>query len=65
MDILVDLLVEGAHGGFGYGGRNPEGDKILEFGDATKMVVADTLVKKIGDTHTNQAIEAASLIMSS
>ena len=37
---------EGVHGGFGYGGRNPEGDRILEFGDATEMVVANTFFKK-------------------
>ena len=33
------------HGGFGYGGRNP-GGRILEFGDATEMIVANTFFKK-------------------
>ena len=32
--------MECVHGGFRYGGRNP-GDRILEFGDATEMVVAN------------------------
>ena len=34
---------EGVHGGFGYGTRNTEGERILEFSDATEMVVANTL----------------------
>ena len=37
---------EGVHGGFGYGNRNSEGERILEFCDATNMVVANTLFKK-------------------
>ena len=37
---------EGVHGGFGYGNRNPEGERILEFCEATHMMVANTLFKK-------------------
>ena len=33
-------------GVFGYGTRNPEGERILEFSNATEMVVANTLFKK-------------------
>ena len=45
--MLVDLLIdEGVHGGFGYGSRNSQGDRILEFGDAIEMVEADIFFKK-------------------
>ncbi len=37
---------EGVHGGFGYGNRIPEGERILEFCNATDMIVANTLFKK-------------------
>ena len=37
---------EGVYGVFGYGTRNPEGERILEFSDATEMVVANPLLKK-------------------
>jgi len=37
---------EGVHGGFGYGNRNLEGDLILEFCDATEMVICNTWFKK-------------------
>mgnify|MGYP007071599789 CR=1 FL=1 len=37
---------EGVHGGFGYGVRNVEGEKILEFGDAMEMIVCGTQFKK-------------------
>jgi len=36
----------GVHGGFGYGTRNVEGERILDFGDAMEMVVCNTLFKK-------------------
>ena len=37
---------KGLHEGFGSGSRNPEGDRILEFGDATEMVVVNnTFIK--------------------
>ena len=32
---------EGVHGGFGYGVRNPEGERILDFGVAHNMVVGN------------------------
>ena len=41
---------EGVHGGFGYGARNPEGERILDFGVAHNMVVGNTLFKK-RDSH--------------
>ena len=37
---------DGVHGGFGFGKRNLEGERILEFGDAVDMVVCNTLFKK-------------------
>ena len=37
---------EGIHGGRGYGTRNTEGERILEFGSATNMVVANTMFDK-------------------
>ena len=33
---------EGVHGGYGYGDRNEEGEMLLEFADAMKLVVANT-----------------------
>ena len=37
---------EGVHGGFGYGDRNMEGELILEFCDATGMVICNTWFEK-------------------
>jgi exonuclease III len=37
---------EDVHGGFGYGVRNAEGERILEFGLALDMVVCNTLFQK-------------------
>ena len=34
------------YGGMGFGTRNAEGERILEFGDAVGMVVCNTLFKK-------------------
>ena len=34
------------HGGFGYGTRNPEGERILEFCLALDLVVCNTMFKK-------------------
>ena len=34
------------HGGFGFGNRNKEGERLLEFGTATDMVVCNTLFRK-------------------
>ena len=36
---------ENVHGGYGYGIRNPEGERILELGDAMNMVVCNTFFK--------------------
>ena len=36
----------GVHGGMGFGTRNAEGERILEFGDAVCMVVCNTFFKK-------------------
>ena len=36
----------GVHGGMGFGTRNTEGVRILEFGDAVGMVVCNTFFKK-------------------
>ena len=37
---------EGVHGGFGFGDRNAEGVRVLEFGDAMGMSVVNTALKK-------------------
>ena len=37
---------EGVHDGFGFGSRNKEGERLLEFGTATDMVVCNTLFRK-------------------
>ena len=37
---------EGVHGGYGYGVRNADGERILELGDALGMVVCNTLFEK-------------------
>ena len=37
---------EGVHGGFGYGDRNVEGVRILEFGDAMNLVICNTMFTK-------------------
>ena len=37
---------EGVHGGFGFGDRNAEGVRVLDFGDAMGMSVVDTAFKK-------------------
>ena len=36
----------GVYGGMGFGTRNAEGGRILEFGDAVGMVVCNTFFKK-------------------
>ena len=41
---------EGIHGGFGYGSRNVEGERILEFGAALDMAVCNTCFEK-RDSH--------------
>ena len=37
---------EGVHGGYGYGVRNADGERILELGDALGMVVCNMLFEK-------------------
>ena len=34
------------HSGFGFGSRNKEGERLLEFGTATDMVFCNTLFRK-------------------
>jgi len=34
---------DGTHGGFGYGDRNADGSKILEFADGLNLVVCNTI----------------------
>ena len=35
-----------AHGGFGYGSRNADGSRILEFADGLNLVICNTLFTK-------------------
>ena len=37
---------EGTHGGFGYGSRNADGSRILEFTDGLNLVICNTLFTK-------------------
>ena len=37
---------DGTHGGFGYGDRNADGSRILEFADGLNLVVCNTLFVK-------------------
>ena len=39
-------VYEGFHGGFGYGSRNTEGERILEFCSALDLVLCNTFFKK-------------------
>ena len=34
---------DGTHGGFGYGSRNADGSRILEFADGLNLVICNTL----------------------
>ena len=40
-----------AHGNFGYGTRNAEGERILEFAEAMGYVVTSTLFKEKTESH--------------
>ena len=37
---------DGTHGGFGYGSRNADGSRILEFADGLNWVICNTLFTK-------------------
>jgi len=37
---------DGTHGGFGYGSRNTDGSRILEFADGLNLVICNTLLMK-------------------
>jgi len=37
---------DGTHGGFGYGSRNVDGSRILEFADGLNLVICNTLFTK-------------------
>jgi len=37
---------DGTHGGFGYGDRNADGSRILEFADGLNLVICNTLFIK-------------------
>ena len=37
---------DGTHGGFGYGSRNDDGSRILEFADGLNLVICNTLFTK-------------------
>ena len=41
---------EGVHGGCGYGKRNTEGERLLDFADAHHMVICNTMFTK-RDSH--------------
>ena len=37
---------DGTHGGFGYGSRNADGSRIMEFADGLNLVICNTLFTK-------------------
>jgi len=37
---------DGTHGGYGFGARNPDGSRILEFADGLNLVICNTLFMK-------------------
>jgi len=41
-----DVGYDGTHGGFGYGSRNADGSRILEFADWLNIVICNTLFTK-------------------
>jgi len=48
---------EGVHGGYGYGDRNEEGEMLLEFADAMKLVVANTRFQKVDHRLVRTSLE--------
>ena len=44
--VRSSLGYDGIHGGFGWGERNRDGERILEFADSLDMVVGNTFFKK-------------------
>ena len=43
---ISNVGYDGTHGGFGYGSRNTDGSRILEFADGLNLVVCNTLFTK-------------------
>ena len=41
-----NAIYDGAHGGFGYGSRNADVCRILEFADGLNLVICNTLFMK-------------------
>jgi len=41
-----NVRYDGMHGGFGYGDRNADGSRILEFANGLKLVICNTLFMK-------------------
>jgi len=37
---------DGVHGGYGFGERNADGERILEFGDVMELIVTNTCFKR-------------------
>jgi len=42
----VTVVYDGTHGGFGYGSRNADGFRILEFADGQNLVICNTMFTK-------------------
>ena len=41
-----NVSYDGTYGGFGYGARNADGSRILEFADGPNLVICNTLFMK-------------------
>ena len=44
-EVVMSAMM-GTHGGFGYGSRNADGSRILEFADGLNLVICNTLFTK-------------------
>ena len=54
---------EGVHGGFGYGERNPEGVRVLDFAVANVLVINNSLFKKrVSHLITHQSGDASTQV---
>ena len=45
-EVVMLVGYDGTYGGFGYGSRNTDGSRILEFADGLNLVIRNTLFTK-------------------
>jgi len=44
MNESSNVGYDGTHGGFGYGSKNADGSRIMEFADGLNLVICNTLI---------------------